>query len=68
MASQIDTRTFSGALVDGPTPLVTEPVTAIYVDGRLDRIEWSHTGKDGRTFREVVPASHIARLFVLEPD
>lgn len=55
---------FDGAVVDGMTPLVSNDVDAVYVDGRLDRVEWTHVDRGGERWREVVPASRVQRLFV----
>jgi hypothetical protein len=63
----VDVRYFTGAVVDAkPQLLVTDPVTAIYVNGALDRIEWEHERADGGRERHVVPASHIVRLYMIE--
>jgi hypothetical protein len=65
--STSEDRRFTGAVVDSRPPLlVTDPVTAVYVDGRLDRIEWDHKTQDGGFEFHVVPASHVVRLYRID--
>jgi len=64
-AQTIDLRQFTGAIVDD-LGVVTDPVTAIYVFGCLDRIEWEHTTREGKIERHVVPVGHVARLYAIE--
>jgi hypothetical protein len=62
----IDVRHFTGAILTVQPQLVQDPVTAVYVNGRLDRIEWEHERDDGGRERHVVPVAHVARLYTIE--
>jgi hypothetical protein len=63
----IETRHFDGALLREPTMRVADDVVAVYVEGRLDSIEWNHVREDGLLELHVVPASNVARIWRIRP-